>query len=189
MSEALIFLIETFTGLYLLLLVLRFWLPLLRANFRNAVAQGILRYTSPIVVPVRRVIPAVGQIDTATVLVALFVQMLASLLVLLILVGGEAIARIGAAPLAFVGAAFVELVSLSVLMFIIAIILRVVFSLIGRYFGPLSDLLNDLTEPLMRPVRRIIPPLGMIDLSAYVTIVLLIALNMVIADFRSMLAF
>lgn len=189
MTEALVFLIETFAGLYLLLLVLRFWLPLMRANFQNAVSQGILRYTSPLVVPVRRVIPAFGQIDTATVLVALFIQMIAKLLVLLILVGLEAFAAVTAAPLAFIGAAFVELMSLSVLMFIIAIILRVVLNLIGRYFGALSDLLTDLTEPLMRPVRRFVPPIGMIDLSAYITIVLLIALNMVIGDLRAMLGF
>ncbi|MGY8794424.1 MAG: YggT family protein, partial [Woeseiales bacterium] len=54
MKDALVFLIDTFARLYLLILLLRLWLPLLRANFRNPVAQGVLRYTSPLVVPVRR---------------------------------------------------------------------------------------------------------------------------------------
>ena len=67
MIKALVFLIDTFSLLYLLILLLRLWLPLLRANFQNPVAQGILRYTSPLVAPVRRYIPAVGRIDTATI--------------------------------------------------------------------------------------------------------------------------
>jgi YggT family protein len=58
----------------------------------------------------------------------------------------------------------------------------VILNLVGRYFGPLSDLLADMTEPLLLPIRRLIPPLGVIDLSAYIAIVLLIALNMVLTD-------
>ena len=75
-----------------------------------------------------------------------------------------------------------ELAMLSVLLFIVAIIARVVLSLIGRYFGPISDMLADLTEPLLRPVRKYIPPLGVLDISAYIVIVLLVALNMFLAD-------
>jgi YggT family protein len=71
---------------------------------------------------------------------------------------------------------------LSVVIFIAAIIIRVVLNLLGKYFGPLSDLLADMTEPLLRPIRRIIPPLGVIDLSAYIAVILLIALNMVLTD-------
>jgi YggT family protein len=57
-----------------------------------------------------------------------------------------------------------------------------VLNLLGKYFGPLSDLLADMTEPLLRPIRKIIPPLGVIDLSAYIAVILLIALNMVLTD-------
>jgi YggT family protein len=58
----------------------------------------------------------------------------------------------------------------------------VVLNLLGRYYGPIADILGDLTEPLLRPVRRVVPPLGILDLSAYIVIVLLIALRMILAD-------
>ena len=184
MKDALIFLIDTFTRLYLLILLLRFWLPIVRANFRNPVAQGVLRYTSPAVVPVRRYVPAFGKLDTATVLVALIIQVLASIIMLVILRGLAFFDTLSSGFLSIIGAALVDLASLSVVMFIVAIALRVILGLFGRYLGPMSDLLNDLTDPLLRPVRRIIPPLGVIDLSAYIVFILLIALNMVLADMR-----
>jgi YggT family protein len=183
MKDALIFLIDTFSRLYLLILLLRFWLPIVRANFRNPIAQGVLRYTSPAVVPVRRFIPAIGKLDTATVLVALLIQVLVTIIIMIL----QGIAFVGTFSSAFpsiVGSALVDLASLSVVMFIVAIALRVILGFFGRYLGPLTDLLNDLTEPLLRPVRRIIPPLGMVDLSAYIVFILLIALNMALADLR-----
>ncbi len=187
MKDALIFLIDTFTRLYLLILLLRFWLPVVRANFRNPVAQGVLRYTSPAVVPVRRYIPAIGKLDTATVLVALIIQILASIVMLLIRRGTAIIDTLSDTFPSLVGSALVDLASLSVVMFIVAIALRVIFGFFGRYMGPLSDLLNDLTDPLLQPVRRLIPPLGVIDLSAYIVFILLIALNMVLTDMRPVL--
>ena len=185
MIQALIFLLDTFAQLYLLILLLRFWLPLMRANFRNPVAQGVLKYTSPLVVPVRRYIPSVGRLDTATVLVAFVIQFLVALLIQIL---GHGMAALGilASPrgmLSMVAASFINLAILSVVMFIAAIVIRVILNLVGRYFGPLSDLLADITEPLLQPIRKYIPPLGVIDLSAYIAIVLLIALNMVLTDF------
>lgn len=190
MTNALIFLIDTFTRLYLLILLLRFWLPVLRANFRNPVAQGVLRFTSPLVVPVRRFVPAIGRLDTATILVAFAIQFVATLTIMALSHGAGAFAVFSDpwALLALVASAFIELAMLSVVMFIAAIIIRVVLNLIGRYFGPLSDMLADLTEPLLRPIRAVIPPLGVIDLSAYIAIILLIALNMVLADLLPVLA-
>jgi YggT family protein len=89
------------------------------------------------------------------------------------------------APQYFVRLALRTLVSLAMLsamLFIVAIIVRVVLNLLGRYYGPIADILGDLTEPLLRPVRRVVPPLGILDLSAYIVIVLLIALRMILAD-------
>ena len=70
MRPALIFIITTLSQLYLLVMLLRFWMPWLRADFRNPIAQGILRLTSPLVIPVRRLVPPMGRLDTATVIVA-----------------------------------------------------------------------------------------------------------------------
>ena len=68
MTQALYFIVSTIAQLVLLLFLLRFWMPLLRVDFRNPLAQGILRITSPVIVPVRRLLPPVGRVDTATVL-------------------------------------------------------------------------------------------------------------------------
>lgn len=187
MTNALTFLLDTFSRLYLLILLLRFWLPFLRANFRNPVAQGVMRYTSPLVNPVRRYIPSFGRMDTATVLIAFLIQFVVSYLILslnAISHGAGTFAALSSVDMIFALAfqSIVQLAMLSVLLFIVAIIVRIVLGLIGRYFGPISDLLVDLTEPLLRPVRKVIPPLGVVDISAYIVIVLLMALNMILGD-------
>jgi YggT family protein len=188
MNNALIFLLDTFSRLYLFILILRFWLPLLRANFKNPVAQGVMRYTSPLVNPVRRYIPSLGRLDSATVLIAFLIQLGVSYLILSIQTisadsASFAILSNSRTLLTLAVQSIVQLAMLSVYLFIIAIIIRIVLGLIGRYFGPISDMLVDLTEPLLRPVRKRIPPLGVVDISAYIVIVLLVALNKVLVDF------
>ncbi len=189
MNNALIFLLDTFSRLYLFILLLRFWLPLLRANFRNPVAQGVMRYTSPLVTPVRRYVPSIGRLDSATVLIAFLIQLGVSYLIMALkLLGLDtfSLAILASSQTFFASAiqAIVELAMLSVFLFIVAMIVRIVLGLIGRYFGPISDLLVDLTDPLLRPVRKVIPPLGVVDISAYIVIVLLMALNMILADLQ-----
>lgn len=182
--RAVIFLLDTFSRLYLLLLILRFWLPFLRANYRNPVTQGVLRYTSPLVTPVRRYVPSIGRLDTATVLIAFVIQFLVLLVIITLSGVGHGVGTFGQTNLVVLLAlkACVELAMLSVVLFIVAIVVRVILNLIGRHFGPISDILADLSEPLLRPVRRVIPPLGVVDISAYIVIVLLMALNMILAD-------
>jgi YggT family protein len=191
MTNALTFLLDTFSRLYLLILLLRFWLPFLRANFRNPVAQGVMRYTSPLVNPVRRYVPSFGRLDTATVLIAFLIQFVVSYLIMslnAISHGAGTFAALSSVDVIFALAfqSIIQLAMLSVLLFIVAIIVRIVLGLIGRYFGPISDMLVDLTEPLLRPVRKVIPPLGVVDISAYIVIVLLMALNMILADLAPM---
>ena len=78
-ATAIVFVINALTSLYLLVLLLRFWLPWLQADFSNPLAQGILRLTSPLVIPVRRIVPPFGRLDTATILVAFIIQYIAVL--------------------------------------------------------------------------------------------------------------
>ena len=186
MSNALVFLIDTFSKLYLLILLMRFWLPLLRASFQNPVAQGVLRYTSPLVNPVRRVVPSIGRIDTATVLIAVAIQYLATLL-MLVLSGVDISMLDGRFLLMLIPQSFIALVDLSIILFIVAIIIRVILSWFQRDLGGLSFALHMLTEPLLSRARRLIPPIGVIDLSAYIVIVLLWALRMVLNDVKLLL--
>ena len=117
MTQALYFVLKTLTQLYLLLLILRFWLPLFRADFRNPVAQGVLRLTSPLVVPLRRFIPPIGRIDTSTVLVAFAIEY-ALILVLLLLTGRSA----GIVPIGLT--ALIELAILSLNMFFFVVLIK-----------------------------------------------------------------
>ncbi len=104
----------------------------------------------------------------------------------LVKVDASAIAYARVSPGASVGVialiALVKLAKLSVTLFIVAIVIRVVLNLLGRYVGAISDMLVDLTEPVLRPIRRIVPPLGMFDISTYIGMILLIALNMALSD-------
>lgn len=167
MTQALYFIVKTLAQLFLLLLLLRFWLPLLRADFRNPVAQGILRFTSPLVVPLRRILPSVGRVDTATVLVAFVVQFVVVVVLL-------AITNRMAGPLPIAIVSVIELAILSLNLFFFVILIRVILSWVapGNY-NPVTALIATLSEPILRPFRRLIPSIGGLDVSPIFAIVLL----------------
>ena len=166
-SSALVFIVNALTSLYLLVLLLRFWLPWLRADFRNPLAQGILKLTSPVVVPLRRIVPSFGRLDSATILVAFVVQYAAIWLILLILSTSASIDVIAITAL-------VKLVMLSINLFMFAIFIRIILSWIspGQY-NPATAIIGTLTEPVLRPFRRLIPAIGGIDISPIFAIILL----------------
>ena len=167
MTQAIYFLVKTLAQLYLLLLLLRFWLPWLRADFRNPVAQGILRFTSPLVVPLRRFLPAIGRLDTATILVAFIIQFVAVLVLLAIM------RRAVPTPVVAV-VSLIELAILSLNLFFFATLIRIILSWVapGNY-NPITALLTTLSEPVLRPFRRIIPSVGGLDISPIFAILLL----------------
>lgn len=178
MTTAIVFIIDQLTQLYLLVLLLRFWLPWVRADFRNALAQGILKLTSPLIIPVRRVIPSIGRLDTATVLVAFLIQSAAILLML-------SIRKIPPDFLAVAITAALELGLLSALLFMFAIIIYVILSWFAPgVYNPASALLSMLVRPLLDPFSRIIPRIGGIDVSPVIVIILLQATMLVLADSR-----
>lgn len=167
MSQALYFIVKTLTQLFLLLLLLRFWLPWLRADFRNPVAQGILRVTSPLIVPLRRLLPSIGRLDTATVLLAFVIQFLAIVLLL-------AIMNRMADPFTIAVVSFIELAILSLNLFFFVILIRIILSWVSpNNYNPITALLTTISEPILRPFRRLIPPIGGLDISPIFAIVLL----------------
>ena len=179
-ASALVFIVNALTSLYLLVLLLRFWLPWLRTDFRNPLAQGILKFTSPVVIPLRRIIPSFGRLDTATIVVAFVIQYVAILLILLIM---------GAAPNITIIAttAFVKLILLSLNLFMFAIFVRIILSWIspGQY-NPATAIIGTLTEPLLRPVRKIIPAMGGFDISPIFVIIGIGALSRVVMGFNQL---
>lgn len=178
MTQALYFIIKTLTQLYLLVFLMRFWLPFFRADFRNPVAQGILRITSPLIAPLRRFVPPVGRIDTATVLVALVIESLL-IFVLLALRGGAA----GLLPV-LITAVF-ELAILSLNLFFFVVLVRIILSWVAPHtYNPVTALLTTVAEPILRPFRRILPPLGALDLSPIFAIVILQAGVIVLQTYK-----
>lgn len=167
MQQALYFIIKTLAQLYLLVLLLRFWLPMLRADFRNPLAQGILRFTSPLVVPLRRFVPSIGRLDTSTILVAFVIQYLAILVLL-------AIARHAATTVPIMLTTLLELMTLSLNMFFFVVLIKIILSWVAPHtYNYATALLSTLAEPILRPFRRIIPPVGGLDISPIFAIVLL----------------
>jgi len=180
LTSAIVFIIDSIAQLYLLVLLLRFWLPWLGADFRNPLAQAILRLTSPVVIPVRRIVPSVGRLDTATVLVAFIIEYL----VLLILV---AITQRTAGIMDLTITALANLVVLSLRLFVFAIIVRIILSWVspGGY-NPATAIIHTLTEPLLSPFRRIIPPLGGLDISPVFAIIILLAATIIVSGFKAL---
>ncbi len=178
LSSALIYIINAITTIVVFIFMLRFLLPLLRADFRNPIAQGLLRITSPVVVPVRRVVPSIGSIDTATILVAFAIQFFVTWLIQAIFAEAP---RLGV--LAFM--TVIGLVMIAIRIFIFAIVVSIVIRWIapGQY-SPIAGLADTIAEPVLKPFRRLIPPLGGFDISPIFAIILLTALTIVVAGFR-----
>ena len=178
MKPAIIFIISTIAQLYLLVMLLRFWLPWLGADFRNPIAQGILRLTSPLVIPVRRVIPPIGRLDTATIIVAFALQYL-TVLIILTISGVSA----GIAPIALT--ALVDLVLLSLRLFTFAIFIHIILSWVapGTY-NPATAFISMLVQPVLRPCRTLIRPIGGLDISPIFAIIALMALTILISSYK-----
>jgi len=178
MKPAIIFIISTIAQLYLLVMLLRFWLPWLGADFRNPIAQGILRLTSPLVIPIRRVIPQIGRLDTATIFIAFALQYL-TVLIILTISGAKA----GIAPIALT--ALVDLVLLSLRLFTFAIFIHIILSWIapGTY-NPATAFISMLVTPVLQPFRKWIPPMGGLDISPMFAIIGLMALSILIGSYK-----
>lgn len=167
-GEALLYVIQLVFGFYILLVLLRLLFQLTRADFYNPLSQFIVTLTQPPLQFLRRFIPGLFGIDMAAVVLLLALQ-IAEIYLLGWLFGAEP-----AAPGVFVRA-IAELIELTVYVFLIAILIRVVLSWINPYgmHHPVGHILYSLTEPLLAPARRLIPPIGGLDLSPIAVLVLL----------------
>jgi YggT family protein len=161
-GNAEIFLIQTVFGLYILIVMLRFLLQLVRADFYNPVSQFLVKATSPVLVPLRRVIPGFFGVDFASVLLLLVLQ--AAEIIVVGAIKGYAFQPVGLAIVALA-----ELCSLALNVFFFSILIQVILSWInpGTY-NPVTSLLYSLNEPLLRPARRLLPPMSGFDLSPLV---------------------
>ena len=168
------FLVQVLFGLYATLVLLRFLLQWVRADFYNPLSQFIVKATQPVLNPLRRVIPSVSGLDTASLVLAWLVITLEQLAIL-------AIGGLGVRPVAAMLLALPEMVSLTINIFLFAILIGVIISWInpGSY-NPAISLIHSLTEPLLTPVRRRLPDMGGLDLSPMVVMIGLVVLEMLL---------
>jgi YggT family protein len=183
LSGALIFLIETAFGLFVVALLLRFYMQWVRAPYRNPLAEFLRAFTDFIVRPARRVVPGLFGLDLATFVLAWLVQ-LAEIFIVMQLRGFDPGPDAGTAFAWLVLLALVVLVKVTLFMLLVIVVIQVVLSWL-QPDGPWMPLLNSLTRPMLRPFQRRIPPIGNVDLSplfALVVIQLLLMLPVAWAE-------
>ncbi len=169
------FIISTLFSLYIMIVMVRFLLQWVRANFYNPFSQFIVKVTSPVLVPLRRFIPGFAGIDIAAIVLMLLLQSL-SFTLLLLLQGREL------SPFTVVMLSVAELLALAINIFLFSIFIQVIMSWINPMGGyhPVMSLLYSLNEPLMRPARRLLPPISGIDLSPMLVLLGLQVLKMLL---------
>ncbi len=162
-SQILNFLLDTVFGFFVFVLLVRFYLQLFRAPFRNPLGQFVSALTNWIVLPARRLIPGMFGVDLASLLLAWLIEALL-LLLLYLLRGGGFAGGSGMVMGGLLSLGLLELVRYSVYLLIGVILIQAVISWINPY-APLAPLFNALTAPFLRPFRRLVPPIGNVDLS------------------------
>ncbi|MEM6162337.1 YggT family protein [Erwinia sp. P6884] len=165
------FLVKTLIDLYVMVLLLRIWMQWSRCDFYNPLAQFIVKVTQPVVKPLRRILPSIGPVDTASLLLAFVLTTLKYPILLLIQVGAFSVDPMNL----LVG--LLSLVKSAGHLVFWVIIIRSLMSWISQGRGAVDQVLIQLTEPLMSPIRRILPAMGGIDFSAMVVILILYMLN------------
>ncbi len=170
----LVFLIQTLFGLYTAVVAIRFLLQWARADFYNPISQFVVRVTTPVLRPLRQLIPGYGGMDVAA-LVLVWLLISVELAILALLLG------VSIFPLAAFAWAIPGVVELFINLFLFTILLRVILSWVNPDpYNPVVALLERLTDPVMRPAQRWIRPISGIDLSPMLVLIGLTLLNMLL---------
>nr|VFJ53687.1 MAG: YggT family protein [Candidatus Kentron sp. DK]VFJ57434.1 MAG: YggT family protein [Candidatus Kentron sp. DK] len=159
------FLVETLIGLYILAVMLRFLFQVVSADFYNPFSQFVVKLTDPPIKYLQRFIPGLFGIDLSSVVLLLALQSLEIAMV-------SAILGAGMNPIGLIVLSVARLLTLASHVFLFAIIIHVVMSWINPHvYNPMVSLLYSLTEPLLAPARRWLPPVGGLDLSPILVLI------------------
>ena len=174
--------VDTLAALYVMLILMRFVLQLSRADFYNPISQFVVKATNPLVIPLRRVIPGLAGIDLASLVLAIVVQGLAVTLKVVVLeyaVGN---------PLNIALLAAIMVASALIKLYFWSLIIMIVSSWIAPGSShPALQLVNQITEPLMKPFRSILPSMGGLDLSPILVFLTLQVLETVVSHLMRMI--
>jgi YggT family protein len=158
--NALIFIVQTLLSLVLFVFMARVLLQLARADFRNPLAQAVVKITNPLVLPLRRVLPPIGKLDTASIVAVIVVATVE--VVIVTMMSGYFVPDL----FTWVRLIVLEIIRTALSAYFYAILVYSLLSMIapGNY-SPVQSLLGALCEPILRPFRKIIPPIAGLDFS------------------------
>ena len=176
--------IDVIGSFFVYLLLVRFHFQWLRAPFHNQAGEFVIACTNWIVKPARRVIPPVLGLDLASFVAAWLLQIVCVGLLLMI-AGNDLSSAPGIAFGVIAGLSLVDLLQYSLRILMFVVILQAVLSWVNPY-NPLQPLLGALTRPFLRPIQRFIPPVGGVDLSPLVLIVIVLILHEPLAALREL---
>ncbi|EJL6460489.1 YggT family protein [Vibrio cholerae] len=175
--NSLSFLINTLFDLYIMVVILRIWLQAARADFYNPFSQFIVKATQPVVGPLRRVIPSIGSIDLATIVFAYVLCVLKFMALVLIASSGSVSFS---ADFLFFG--LLSLIKAAGGLLFWVLLIRAILSWVSQGRSPIEYVFHQLTEPMLAPIRRIIPVMGGFDLSILVLFIVLQFANFLMGD-------
>ena len=154
--------VDTAAGVLGGVLLLRFWMQLIRVRPPSSVAQFTFTLSDWLVRPLRRIVPGMGGYDWASLLGAFLVVLAATSILMLVGTSGQAVVLI----------ALVRLLDWILYGFMGLLIMEVIFSWVNPH-APLAPFIRALNDPLLRPLRRVIPPVGGLDMSVLVAFILI----------------
>lgn len=183
-NEITLYLVQTALGLYLLIMLMRFLIQLMLADFYNPICQFLVRATNPLVLPVRRVLPAQGRFDPASLLLAVFIQLLAIYILLWISIDTS---RYTLPPVSMILAwSVVSVIGLIVKIYFFALLGMIILSWVAPgTSNPAAYLMYQLTEPVMAPFRKMLPSMGGIDFSPILVFILINIIEIALRNFAA----
>ena len=163
------FLVQAIIGIAIYAVLLRFWMQWVRADFRNQLGQFIITVTNPIVIPLRKVLPSIGTIDTATIALALLISAI-KVYAFSVLGPYEFTASLIQYAMMTLGV----FIKCSIYLFIACIFVQIIASWVNPHsYHPILAVAHSISNPIMAPARRIIPPIGGLDLSPILVLLFL----------------
>ncbi|AMO47231.1 FkuM-YggT family fanciful potassium uptake transporter B [Enterobacter sp. FY-07] len=170
--KTLTFLLSTVIELYTMVLLLRVWMQWARCDFYNPFSQFVVKATQPIVGPLRRILPSLGPIDSASLLIAFVLSFIKAIMMFMV---------VTFQPIIWISALLILLKTVGLMIFWVLLVMAIM-SWISQGRSPVEYALMQLTEPLLRPIRNLLPAMGGIDFSPMVLVLLLYVINMGVAE-------
>ncbi|EZP34039.1 YggT family protein [Pseudomonas koreensis] len=177
LNTAAVYVLQTLGSLYLLIVLLRFVLQLVRANFYNPLCQFVVKATQPLLKPLRRIIPSIFGLDMSSLVLAILVQLALMALTLLLTYGTTG------NPLQLFIWSIIGVTALFLKIFFFALIISVILSWVAPgSHNPGAELVNQICEPALAPFRKILPNLGGLDLSPIFAFLALKLIDMLVIN-------